>query len=74
MNPTLEQILDDPESIKSVSDKDLVILLAPYYPQVRTPVLPESKSKKLTNMELQMLDVLRENKDMIEKIRKERTK
>lgn len=73
-NITLEQILDNPEIIKAIPDSELAVLLSQYYPAVRTPVLPEGKSKKLSNMELQMLDVLKDNKDLIERIRQQRNK
>ena len=71
---TLEDILDNPEIIKTISDAELHKLLTPYYPAVRQSVLPQEKVKRRSNAELMMLDVLRENKDLIDKMRKERTK
>lgn len=67
---TLEDLLDDPAQIANIPNTELHKLLAPYYPAVRQPVLPEQKAKKLTHVEEFAMNALKENAALIEQMRK----
>ncbi len=43
---TIQEILDDPEKLCSLSDAELKSILEPLIPLARTQVLPEEKSRK----------------------------
>jgi len=67
---TIEELLDSPEKIAALSDEQLRTLLSPYFPQVRTPVLPEEATKRASMMEVMVKSSMDKNKDLIEQLRK----
>lgn len=68
----LEAVETNIEAIEKMPDKELALILAPYFPMARTPILPKEKAAKTTAENSLFKSLLAANADTINKMRKAR--